>query len=253
MRKLGLAAVAVCAVMLQPAAPQGLPDAETRARDYIQFLVFQLDQWTRDFPQAYNMALMRPPVDSASLTESAKAGGVALKDSVERLLTLARANDLPANGEFKSQLDKTLRTAMPVNEALSVQRFPEGLENDWVTIRTTLNSLAAIYKVAELAVLEAPAPGAAKKGGAKVAPEGALTVYVVDQRCALLGKAMWTNVTCVNRCVRDGDKVVLVTEQGKVMQIVNPDKIEAETYGQKVAVVGKTDGDTITIASVSIL
>ena len=58
---------------------------------------------------------------------------------------------------------------------------------------------------------------------------------------------MWTNAQCVARCVRDGDKTVLVTEEGKIFNIANPDKIEPESYGQKVTLLGKTEGETITI------
>jgi hypothetical protein len=73
--------------------------------------------------------------------------------------------------------------------------------------------------------------------------------YIVDQRCATQGKRMWTDVGCVERCVRDGDKVVLVTEEGKVFQISNQDKVTSETYGQKVVITGKTEGEIITIES----
>ena len=60
---------------------------------------------------------------------------------------------------------------------------------------------------------------------------------------------MWINAECVARCVRDGDKVVLVTEEGKIFQIANQDKITPESYGQVVTLTGKTDGDTITVDS----
>ena len=60
---------------------------------------------------------------------------------------------------------------------------------------------------------------------------------------------MWTDVACVERCIRDGDKVVLVTEEGKVFQISNQDKVTSETYGQKVVITGKTEGEIITIES----
>ena len=126
---------------------------------------------------------------------------------------------------------------------------PEAIESDWVQIRTTLNSLAGIYKSSQLAVFEVPD----QKAAAAATPAGAVTGYVVDERCAGKGKAMWTNVQCVQTCVRDGDKVVLVTEQGKVLQIANQNKIEAESYGQKVAVTGKTEGDVIIVATLQIL
>lgn len=256
-RYLWISGAVVCAGMvLLPAAPQTATDRETRAREYIGFLVQQLDQWTRDFPQAYNMALVRPPVDAAKLSEDGKAGAANLRESVTQLVSLSRAKDLATNTAFRGQLEKTLHAAAPLNEALGAQRFPEALESDWVPIRTNLNSLANIYKTTELTAFEAPAAAGGKAGkqqASAAVPSGAVTGYVVDQRCAARGKAMWVNAQCVQTCVRDGDKVVLVTEAGKVFSISNQDKIEADSYGQKVAVTGKTDGDVITVASLQIL
>jgi len=250
-RNLGLIAVAACAAALMPSAsPQGDSGREKRANDYVQFLVTELDQWTRDFPQAYNMAMMRPPVDANRMSEPAKSAASDFRAGVIRLAALSAAKDLTANDNFREQTEKTLLAAARLNQALGAERFPEAIESDWVPIRTALNSLAGIYKVPVLPVLEAPAPGGGDK--AKAAPAGALTAYVVDQRCAG-SKAMWTNVKCVQTCVRDGDKIVLVTEQGKVVQIANPDKIDADTYGRKVAVTGKTSGDTITVDTLQIL
>ena len=134
------------------------------------------------------------------------------------------------------------------------QRFPAALFNDWDQIRTNLNSLARIYKLETLAVLEPPAAGGGGRANrlarAAPAPGGGLTGYIVDQRCAARGKGMWSNTACVEKCVRDGDKIVLVTEEGKVYQISNQDKIPAENYGQIVTVAGKVDGETITVAAV---
>jgi len=251
--------IALCAAILLPsAAPQNAAsESATRAREYVQFLVLQLDQWTRDFPQAYNLALVRPPVDATHLPEEAKAGAGDLRDSVTRLMPLSQAKDPITNAAFRAQLEKTLAAAAPVNKALGTERFPEAVESDWVQIRNTLNSLADICRTSELAVLEAPGAGSgSKRNGQAVTasvPAGAVTGYVVDQRCAARGKAMWTNVQCVQTCVRDGDKVVLVTEAGKVLQIANQDKVEADSYGQKVAVTGKTEGEAITIATLQIL
>lgn len=251
LRYCSMVAALCAATALSPAAPQAASDADTRAREYVQFLVQQLDQWTRDLPQAYDMAMVRPPVDAATLSEPEKGGAGNLRESVQRLTALSQAKDLPVDQAFRAQLEKAVQAAAPVNAALSKQRFPESIESDWGQIRTTLNSLAAIYKLPELTVLEVPGPGRNKQPGA--IPAGAVVGYVVDQRCAGIGKSMWANVACVQKCVRDGDKVVFVTEQGKIFQFASPDKIDADSYGQKVAVVGKTDGDTITVASLQIL
>jgi len=99
-------------------------------------------------------------------------------------------------------------------------------------------------------VLEPPASGRdSKRAASAPPPPGALVGYIVDQQCATRGKGMWVNADCVARCIREGDKVVLVTEEGKVYQIANPNKIETDTYGQKVTIVGKTSDNSITVAS----
>jgi hypothetical protein len=140
-------------------------------------------------------------------------------------------------------------------------RFPDPLITDWEQIRTNLNTLARIYKVESLAILEPPPAAGGGRGGrggrggnapaevAKaVAPGAGVTGYIVDQRCAARGKGMWTNAQCIETCLRDGDTVVVVTEEGKVFKIGNPDKITSDTYGQKVTLLGKVDADVIVVS-----
>jgi hypothetical protein len=233
------------------AAPQEKYDRDAYAREYVQFLVTEVDQWTKGFPRQFYSALLQPPRDSSKLSESAKAGPSDLGDSVKQLASLGSAKDVLTNGDFRNQVDKTLAAAKQVNLAMASQRFPDPLQTDWEQIRTALNSLAEIYKLETLAVLDPPAAPRGGRGGATAAvaalPPGAVAGYIVDQRCAAQGKGMWTNVACVERCVRDGDKVVLVTEEGKVFQIANQDKINSDAYGQKVIITGKTEGEIITI------
>ena len=234
------------------AAPQEKYDRDAYAREYVQFLVTELDQWTKGFPRQFYSALLQPPRDSSKLSESAKAGPSDLGDSVKQLASLRSAKDLLTNGDFRNQVDKTLAAAKQVNLAMASQRFPDPLQSDWDQIRTALNSLAEIYKVETLAVLEPPAAPRGGRGGAQAAvavalPPGAVAGYIVDQRCSAQGKGMWTNVSCIERCVRDGDKLVLVTEEGKVFQIANQDKITSDSYGQKVIITGKTEGEIITV------
>ena len=60
---------------------------------------------------------------------------------------------------------------------------------------------------------------------------------------------MWNNAE-VARCVREGD--VLVTEDGKIFQISNisnQDKVSPDSYGQVATLMGKMDGDTITVGA----
>ncbi len=250
--------LAVSLVLLLAAAAAQDYDRDAYARDYVRFLVVQLDQWREEFPRQFNTALMKPPVDAAKMSEAAKAGAANLGDSIQRLAALSDSKDLLSNAAFRTQLAKTIAASKELNEALSVQRFPAVIQSDWDQIRTTLNNLARIYKIETLAALEPPAPGGGGRGAKAPAAAaataavtgpvaGGVAGYIVDLSCAKRGKGMWVNAECVARCVRDGDKLVLVTDDGKVYQIANQDKIPPETYGQVVTLMGKTAGETITV------
>jgi hypothetical protein len=227
-------------------------DRESSERDYVRFLVLQLDQWTASFPRDYNAALMRPPVDAGKLPEAAKSGATDLRDSLTRLHAVSNAKDLLKSAEFRAGLTKALAAANEVNQAMGRERFPAAVYSDWDQVRTNLNNLARIYKIETLAILEPPSSGRGGKDSNEVvaaAVPGGLTGYIVDQQCATRGKGMWVNAACIARCIREGDKVMLVTEEGKVFQIANPDKIDADSYGQKVTIMGKKNGDTVTVDS----
>jgi len=251
--------LAVCAGCLLivgvGASPQDSFDRQKSAREYVQFLVLQLDQWSKEFPQQFYAAVMRPPVDSSKLSEGAKAGPAELGESIKRLAALSTAPDLMTNTEFRSQLAQTLAATKEMNQAMSVQRFPAVLQNSWDQIRSTLNNLARVYKLEMVAVLEPVGAGGGRRGGRGPAiatgpVPGGLAGYIVDQSCARKGKGMWSNPECVARCVRDGDKIVLVTEDGKIFQISNRDKVTPDSFGQVVTLIGKMDGDTITVETV---
>jgi hypothetical protein len=255
------ASVVAVLLLAAAAAPQTGFDRDASARDYVQFQVLELDEWTRSFPKDYNTALMRPPVDAAKLPEAAKSGAGDLREAVIQLRKLSAAGDLLTNAEFRDQVGKAVAVAAQVNQAMGSQRFPAALQSDWDNVRTNLNNLARIYKVDTLAVLQPPGAGQGGRGArgtgsqqqaAAKPPAGGLSGYIVDQQCAARGKGMWTNSACVARCIREGDKVVLVTEEGKVYQFANPEKVDTDTYGQKVTITGKTNGDTITIESLQI-
>jgi hypothetical protein len=236
-------------------------DREKSARDYVQFLVLQLDQWSREFPQQFYAAMMKPPVDSSKMSEGAKAGAAELAESIKRMASLSNAPDLMTNATFRAEIEKAVAVTKEMNQAMSVQRFPGVLQNSWDQVRSTLNNLARVYKVELLAVLDPPAAGGGRGGrggrgqaataaAAATGPvPGGIAGYIVDLACAKRGKGMWTNAECIARCVRVGDKIVLVTDDGKVYQIANQDKITPETFGQVVTLSGKTEGDTITVES----
>ena len=261
-RRFPVVCLAACAVFLltlmAPAAPQDAVNRDAYARDHVRFLVLQLDQWSKEFPQQFYTAVMKPPVDANKLSATAKASAGELGDSIRKMASLAGAKDLLTNAEFRNQLDKSLASAKELNQAMASQRFPVSLQSDWDQVRSNLNNLARVYKLETLAFLEPPAP-AGGRGGARQqvaaaagAPGGGVTGYIVDLMCAKRGKGMWTNAECITRCLRDGDKLVLVTEEGKVYQISNQDKLTPESYGQVVTLTGKTEGETITIDAVKL-
>src|SRR4029077_6636163 len=104
---------------LPKAAPQEKYDRETYAREYVQFLVQELSQWTKGFPNQFYSAFLQPPRDSSKLSESAKAGPSDLGDSVKQMASLSTAKDLLTNTDFRSQVDKTLTAAKQVNLAMA--------------------------------------------------------------------------------------------------------------------------------------
>jgi hypothetical protein len=242
------------------AVPQDF-DHEKSAREYVQFLVLQLQQWVNEFPKQFYAASMKPPVDSSKMSEAAKAGPAELADAIKKLVEMSTAPDLLTNSAFRGQVEKMLAAMKETNQALSAQRFPTPLWNSWDQLRATLNNLGRVYQVEMLAVLDPPGGGGGGRGGrggrgaAAAAPAatgpvaGGVAGYIVDLACAKRGKGMWTNAECVARCIRDGDKAVLVTDDGKIYQISNQDKIAPESYGQVVTLLGKMDGDTITVES----
>jgi hypothetical protein len=236
-------------------------DREKSAREYVKFLVVQLEQWVNEFPQQFYAATMKPPVDAAKMSETAKSGPADLAEAIKKLSALSGAPDLLTNRAFRTEVEKTLAVMKETNQAMSAQRFPMPLWNSWDQLRATLNNLARVYQVDMLAVLDPPGGGGGGRGGrggrgpagataAATGPvPGGIAGYVVDLSCAKRGKGMWTNAECVARCVRDGDKIVLVTDDGKIYQIANQDKIVPESYGQVVTLLGKIDGETITVES----
>lgn len=75
------------------------------------------------------------------------------------------------------------------------------------------------------------------------------TGYIVDKSCATKGEAMWSNEKCAESCIKKGSPAVFVSEDGKVYQVANQDKVVAHA-GHKVTLSGTMDGDTIKVDSV---
>jgi hypothetical protein len=76
--------------------------------------------------------------------------------------------------------------------------------------------------------------------------------YITDAKCgAKMGAkaASDGHANCAAKCIKGGAKAVLVTEEGKVYQIANQDKV-VDHAGHKVTLTGKVDGETITVDSV---
>src|SRR5438445_7389167 len=112
--------LAVCLLMVGVCAnSQDNFDREKSAREYVQFLVLQLDQWSTEFPQQFYAALMRPPVDSSKLSEAAKAGPGELGEAIKRLAALSRSNDLLTSSDFRSQLEKAIESSKEFNHGMS--------------------------------------------------------------------------------------------------------------------------------------
>jgi len=74
------------------------------------------------------------------------------------------------------------------------------------------------------------------------------TGYIVDKSCSGK-KAMWGNEACAKSCIKRGDPAVFVTEDGKVFQIKEQDKV-MDVAGKKVTLSGTMAGDTISVDSV---
>ena len=71
------------------------------------------------------------------------------------------------------------------------------------------------------------------------------TGYIIDKTCSSK-KEMWGDEACAKRCIARGAPAVLVTEDGKIYNVANQEKVK-ESAGKKVTITGKIDGDTITV------
>lgn len=88
---------------------------------------------------------------------------------------------------------------------------------------------------------------------AMTAMAGEWTGYISDAGCAKKQGAAKVasdgHAGCAEGCIKKGDKAVLVTEDGKIYQIENQDKV-AEHAGHKVTLTGDMDGESIKVSEV---
>jgi hypothetical protein len=75
--------------------------------------------------------------------------------------------------------------------------------------------------------------------------------YIADANCAAKGKAgSASHAECAAKCIKGGAAAVLVTSDGKIYKIADQDKVK-EHAGHAVTIMGKAEGDTLTVDSVS--
>ena len=76
--------------------------------------------------------------------------------------------------------------------------------------------------------------------------------WVSDSKCGAKG-ANAGAAECTKKCIKEGAKVVVVTDEDqKVLTVDNPKKLEGHE-GHHVAVTGKVSGDSIHVDSVKML
>jgi hypothetical protein len=79
---------------------------------------------------------------------------------------------------------------------------------------------------------------------------GEWTGHISDAKCgAAHADHSEASIKCVQGCVKGGQAPVFVTEQGKVVQIANPDSV-MKHLGHQVKITGELEGDKVTISKV---
>jgi hypothetical protein len=72
--------------------------------------------------------------------------------------------------------------------------------------------------------------------------------FVEDESCSTK-PAMKNDAECAAKCIKGGQKAVLVTPDGKIYKLADQAKIVGHA-GHNVTITGKLEGDTISIESV---
>ena len=161
--------VFACLFALLPSAvPQEKYDRDAYAREYVQFLVQELDQWTKGFLASSIQRFCSrrgTPANYRKAPRPAPATG----RSGETIGVVSTVERPPYQRRFSKPGGQDAGRGQQVNLAMSSQRFPDPLQSDWEQMRTALNSLAEIYKVEYLAALEPPRSGTGGRGGSTAA------------------------------------------------------------------------------------
>ena len=84
-----------------------------------------------------------------------------------------------------------------------------------------------------------------------MAKETTVNGYVADSGCGAKG-ASAEHAACAKKCIEKGAKMVVVTEDKKVLTVENPDVLK-DHIGHHVAVTGHVSGDSIHVASAKML
>ena len=111
-------------------------------------------------------------------------------------------------------------------------------------MRKTLFTLTMALCVAAVASV---ASSIAKNANNQTAPES-IVGRLVDKKCSA-NKAMWENRECVLKCVKDGQPLVLVTDDGRIYELDRQDKA-FEFAGDKVKVSGSVSDSSISVTSI---
>ena len=74
------------------------------------------------------------------------------------------------------------------------------------------------------------------------------TAWVSDEKCGAKG-ANAAHADCAKQCIKGGMKPVLATDDGKVFQVANPDKL-TQFAGEKVVVTGTETNGVIQVEKV---
>ena len=76
------------------------------------------------------------------------------------------------------------------------------------------------------------------------------TGFVTDAKCASGGKSGAAHAACAKSCINGGSPAVLVTADGKVIEITNQDKVTA-LAGENVKVTGTEADGKLTVETIA--